>query len=312
MLRKILTIISRNFLYKLAAFGLAILVWAIIQGEQIEERSIDIKVNIQVPPGFAIRGDLVQTKSARIRGPRVWMIDSPKVLETDFVIPMGKRGRFRGRLEKERIKKLNQRFELVIHDPYIEVYVDRQIERTVSVKEILQGTPAEGYLIEKVTLEPRVVTLQGLREDLLKIRQVVTEPIDIADIKSNRTKEVKIISPNTGVKNMGVTSVQVNLKVGDSKINKRFGSIPIEVLGSNSKVKVRPAYVSIMVQGTPGILNFVKRPDFRAFIEAQGLKPGRYEQDIKVKIPSDTVLIETFPEKGIVTILPPDDPLTIE
>ena len=306
MFSKTLELFTKNILYKLAAIVLAILVWGIIQGEQIQDRVVEIRVNVLVPDGFTIRGDLVQTKSASIRGPTVWMIDTPKVLETDFIVPLGKQGRYRGRISKEKIKNLNQRFQLVIHDPYMEVYVDRQIERNVPIKEILQGTPAEGYFIEKVTLEPRIVTLKGLREDLLKIRQVVTEPIDIAAMQENKSKEVKILSPNQGVKSMNVSSAQVHLKVGDSKINKRFGSIPIEVVGGGEKVRTKPSFVSIMVQGTPGVLNFVKKGDFKAFVEANGLKPGRHEQEIKVKIPADTVLIETFPEKAIVNVPAPE------
>ncbi len=303
MIKKLVQLVTRNIGYKIASLILAILIWGIIQAEQIQDKNIEIRVNIQPAPGYTIRGDYVRTKSATMRGPRVWMIDAPKTLEADLNIPSGKQGRFRGRIDKEKIKKWNQRFQLMIHDPYIDIFVDRKIERTVPVKEILQGTPAEGYLIEKITLEPRVVTLTGVREDLLKLRQIATEPIDIDGIKNNTTKKVKLISPGRGVNSMSLSTVNAHFKVGDSKVNKRFGSIPIEVVGSDHKTRVKPTFASIMVQGTPGVLNFIKRPDFRAFIEAQGLKPGRYEQDIKVQIPSDTVLIETFPEKGIVTIL---------
>lgn len=303
MIKKLFQLFTRNIGYKIASLILAIFIWGIIQAEQIQDKSIEIRVNIQPAPGYTIRGDMVQTKSATMRGPRVWMIDAPRTLEADLEIPAGKQGRYRGRIDRDKIKKWNQRFQLVIHDPYIDIFVDRKIERTVPIKEVLQGKTAEGYLIERINLEPRVVTLTGVREDLLKIRQVATEPIDIDGIKDNTSKEAKLIFPGRGVKSMNINVVNAHFKVGDSKINKRFGRIPIQVVGNDHITEVKPAFASIMVQGTPGVLNFIKRDDFRAFIEAQGLNPGRYEQEIKVQIPSDTVLIETFPEKGIVTIL---------
>lgn len=299
---KLLQFFIHNFWFKLASIFLAVIVWGIIQGELVQEENLEVKVNIQVPPGMTIRGDVVRNKAAILRGPKVWMIDAPQELEADIIIPKGKKGRFRVRLDKSKIRGLSDRLQLTIHDPYLEIFVDRDINRTVRIKEILQGTPAEGYIIEKVTLDPQIVTLKGVREDLLKIRQVVTEPIDISGLKESKTLEVKLIPARFGVKGLSAETVRVFLKVGDSKINKRFGNIPVEIVGSEYTTKVKPAYVSIMVQGTPDILNFIKRSDFKAFIEAQGLRPGRYEQDIKVKIPSDTVLIEAFPEKGIVTI----------
>lgn len=300
---KFIQLIVRNFGFKLLSLALAVVVWGIIQVELVQEEQKEIRVNINLPPGYAVRGDLVRTRSATIRGSKVWMIDAPKVYEADVYVAKGRRGRVRLRLDKSKIRGWNDRLQLTIHDPYIDLFVDRIMERTVRVKEILQGTPAEGYFIEKVTHKPQFVTLKGVREDLLKVRQVVTEPLDISGISGNKSLEAKLISPGEGVESISTKTVSVFLQVGDSKINKRFGNIPVEVVGSEFETKIKPSKVTIMVQGTPGILNFVKREDFKAFIEAQGLRPGRYEQDIKVKIPPDTVLIEAFPEKAIVSIL---------
>ena len=68
------------------------------------------------------------------------------------------------------------------------------------------------------------------------------------------------------------------------------------------KLTLSPSYISVLVQGTPTDLNFIKRENFIAYVDARGLKPGRYELDVKVKIPSGTVLIETFPVKINVTV----------
>ena len=65
---------------------------------------------------------------------------------------------------------------------------------------------------------------------------------------------------------------------------------------------MNPSYISVLVQGTPSDLNFIKREDFKAYVDARGLKPGKYELDVKVNIPSGTVLIETFPVKVDATV----------
>ncbi len=302
MMRRLINLVVNNFLYKLLSVVLAVIIWGIIQGEQVQEISREIKVNIQVPEGYAIRGEEILSKAATIRGPRVWMIEAPRVLEADIVIPAGKSGKYVAYLDRDKIRDWNDRLQINILDPSIELYVDRLMERTVPVKEVLQGTPADGYIIEQVSISPRVLTLKGPRSDVLKIRHVVTEPIDIAAINENKTLEVKLINPGVRADSMSIDKVKVNIRVGDSKINQRYRNIPIEVVGSDYLATVKPTYVSIMVQGTPGVLNFVTRSDFKAFIEAQGLGPGRYEQDVKVKIPSDTVLIETYPARATISI----------
>lgn len=304
MFQRIIQVVTRNFWYKLLSLFLAILIWGLIQGEQVYEVNREIRVTVQVPEGFAIRGEERFNKAATIRGPRVWMLEAPEHLEADVVIPEGTLGHYRIRLDTGKIRNWNERLQLMIHDPFIEIFVDEAIERTIPVKEVLQGTPAEGYIVKQVRIDPLVTTVQGVRTDVLRIRQVVTEPIDISGLQESKTVEVKLVAP-AGVRaeELGIDSVMVHLEVGDSKINKRFGNIPVEIIGGDYTATVRPNQVSIMVQGTPGVLNFVTPEDFRAFIEIQSMEPGRYELDIRVKIPSDTVMIETFPEKAIVHIL---------
>lgn len=295
--------IFRNFGYKVASLFLAVVVWGMIQGEQVLEVNREIFLDIKVPEGYMVRDDVPRAKAATVKGPRVLMLEAPSSLEATIRIPEGTVGRYRTRIERSEIRGINERLQLTIPDPYVTLWVDEKISRTVPIKEVLQGAPAEGYIIKDVTLKPRTVNLTGLKGDLLRVRQVVTEPIDISGLQENKSFEVALIAPpGLAPDGMSADKVAVNLQLGDSKVNKRFGSIPIEVVGSDYGTTVRPNYVSIVIQGTPGVLSFVKRSDLKAFVEARELKPGRYELDVKVKIPPETALIETFPEKAIVTI----------
>ena len=138
---------------------------------------------------------------------------------------------------------------------------------------------------------------------MIKLRHINTEPVNIAGIQENVSIEAALIAPGPASTILSIETATVLFQVGDSKVNKRFGSIPVEVEGSEFQTKMKPRYVTIVIQGTASTLNFVTHRDLKAFVDARGLAPGRYEQDIKVKIPPSTVLIETFPEKGTVTIL---------
>jgi hypothetical protein len=302
LLSRVIRLIFHNFGYKVLSLFLSVIVWAIIQGEQVQEVSREVLVSIHVAPDYGIRGELTRVKAATIRGPQAWLLEVPKKLTADVYIPTGKVGRYRIRLSKDDVKNLNERLEIIIHEPYLDLFVDRVMERVIPVKEAIHGSPADGYIIEKVNIDPKTVTVKGIRNDLLKLRYVYTEPIDVSGFQESRVLDVRLVSPGLGADALSTDMVRVALQVGDSKINKRFGNIPVEIVGADQGATVKPEHVSIMVQGVPGVLNFLKRSDFRAFVEVRGLGPGRYEQDIRVKIPADTALIETFPEKGIVTI----------
>jgi len=302
LLRSTFNLFFHNLGYKLLALLLALVVWAIIQGEQIQEVNREILVEIHVSPEFGVRGDLLRIKAATIRGPQAWLLEVPKRLTAEVFVPPGKIGEHRVRLSKDDVKNLNERLELIIHEPNLVLYVDKMMERTIPIKETIHGTPAEGFTVEKVLIDPKVVTVKGIRKDLLDLRTIYTEPLDVTGLAASKTVDGRLISPGLGSEALSVESVKITMQVGNSKVNKRFTTIPIEVTGAQRRAKISPQFVSILVQGVPNVLNNLQRSDFKAFIDVRTLGPGRYEEDIKVKIPADTVLIETFPEKGSVTI----------
>ena len=102
----------------------------------------------------------------------------------------------------------------------------------------------DGFIIEKVNIEPKMVTIKGIKNDLLKIRNVSTEPIEVSGIKENASFEVRLNAPSgLAMEDLSTDRVKVNFQVGVSKINKRFGSIPIEVSGTDYIADVNPSYI---------------------------------------------------------------------
>lgn len=300
---RLFKLLFKNFGFKLLSIFFAILLWIIIQGEQIDELNREISISINVPEGYAIRGPLIRTKSVTIRGPRVWMLEAPGQLQAVVNIPEGTTGSFKMRIGKDQISDWNERLLLTVHDPFLELFVDRKVERIVAVKEVLQGIPADGFFVEQVELSPMFVKVSGVRTDVARVRHVSTEPIDVNGIAESKQVEVKLIPPTDIMpENISIERVKVQLKVGDRKANRRFDNIPIEVNAGDYETIVRPSKISVLVQGTAGVLSFIDNEDFRASVDSIGLVPGRYEQEVRLRIPPDTVLIETFPERVVLTV----------
>lgn len=303
-LRLLLNYLFRNFFYKISSLLLALLIWGIVQGEEVLELNRRIKVNISVANGYAIKGKPYRYIDATLRGPRVLVGElANQPIEAKIFIPSGETGNLEVPFDKRYIKDWDSRIKLTLRDTYLNVFVDEKITRKVPVREVLRGTLPEGYLIEKVIITPSTVEITGLRSELKEIEEIATEPIDITDLKQSKSIQASLMADELSLEERSADTVKVQIQIGDSKINKRFNHILVEAVGSEYLLKVRPRYVSIVIQGTPGVLSFVTREDLRAFVEVANLSPGTYERNIQVKIPPDTVLIETFPQKGSVEIL---------
>lgn len=299
LLRKIL----RNTQYKATAIILATILWYVVQGEEVLEINRKILVHIKVPEGYIIKGKQTRIKDATLHGSRVLLGDfSTRPIEAEIKITQEKIGSQRFRIDKEYIPNWNPRIKLLVHDAYITVFMDEKLTRTIPVQEHLQGIPAEGYIVEKASIKPQKVVVSGLKSEVSKLKHITTEPVDVMGIQKSRSFEVSLHSTDAYPLELSSEQVNVFIQVGEKKINKRFGSIPIELEGQQFITNIRPNYVSIVIQGTPGILSFIKRDDLRAFLDIRQVAPGRHERKIQVKIPPDTVLIETFPEHAIVEI----------
>lgn len=293
-----------NFRFKISAVFLGTLFWYFVQGEEILEVSQKLIVTLDTPAGYVVKDGDTRVKDVTIRGPRVLVGDmaNKPPIEARIPLPTGKLGLLRIRVDKEFISDWDSRKSVTVHDEYITVFIDEKAVRRVPVKEVLQGAPAEGFIVEKVETKPNSVTLTGPKSDVTKIQEILTEPIDISAIKQSKSVEAKLVPSGFELSALSTDSVTVSLQVGEQKVNRRFVNIPVELTGGEYLTGVRPKVVSMVLQGTPGVLNFVKRSDLRAFIEIRELAPGKYERDVQVKIPQDTVLIETLPQKANIEV----------
>jgi YbbR domain-containing protein len=292
-----------NLPYKLAALFFAAVFWYIVQGEEVLEINRKIHVYLEVPDNLLIKGSKIRVKDATISGPRVLLAAlSAYPLEATIKIPSNKTGKLRFRLDKEYIKNWNPKVKLVVHDAYIHVLVDEKQTRILTIKEHLQGVPADGYIIEKTTIEPDKVIITGMKDDVSRLSKVLTEPIDVSGIQKSVSFEAGITTNDLGPAQLSVEKVKVNIQVGEKKINKQFKNIPIEIEDKTPGARVRPGEVSIIIQGTPGVLSFIKEQDLRAFVDVRDLLPGKYDKKVQVRIPPDTVLIETYPDSVELTI----------
>ncbi len=298
-------LLLHNLPYKITAAILACMLWYIVQGEEILEVNKRIAVTVAVPDGYTIKGPTLRYKDATLRGPRVLLgqyMEGRKPLEATIKIPPGKAGQLRYRVDRENLTSFDPRVRMTIHDPYIVVTVDEVSGKKVPVREVIEGVPAQGYMLEKVVIEPDSVNVSGLKVDLAKVNQVATEQINISGLKQPKVFEVSLVKTGLGEVQLGVTRVTVKVAIGEQKINKKFASIPVEVVGSDYLTNVRPQFATIVIQGTPGVLSFIKKADLRAFVDVRDLTPGRYDREIQVKIPSETVMIETHPKSTSVEI----------
>lgn len=292
----ILNLVTNNFWYKFTSVLIAVIIWSVVQGEEIVEINRRLPINVVVPEGYMIRGENVRVKDITLRFPRFIQTEiSNRTLEATITIPKGKIGEHRFRIDKEYIKNWDARVKLTVHDPYVVVHVDESMAKEVPVREVLQGAPAEGFNIEKADIKPSTITVTGLKAEIQKLTEVITEVIDISGIRESKTVTAGIVTPGVSNREVSADKVEVQLKVGEGKVNRRFDGVPINIQGNEYLTSVRPKMVSVVIQASSKVLSGIESSDLEAFVELRGMVPGQYSKAVQIKIPPETVLVETSP-----------------
>lgn len=303
-MNKIWNLILKNFWYKLASFIIALLIWVMVQAEEEIEINIRMKVIFEHDQNVLVKGGPVRFVDGTLVGSRMLVSSyANKVLEARVPIPKEERGDVKILIDHIHIKNLNPKIKLNLRVPYLSIFVDEKASRIIPIKEVLQGTPPEGYIVEKITLNPDRVSITGLKSDILKIKEITTEAVDVSSFDKDTKLEVNIANYDLDPsQTLSTYTIKMFIKIGESKINKRFEDIPIKIIGTKYIVDTKPQYISVVLQGTPSVLNKIQIEDINSYLELSEFLPGTYDLGVIVKIPPNTALIEVFPDKVSVNI----------
>ncbi|MBI2756419.1 MAG: hypothetical protein HYX52_06900 [Chloroflexi bacterium] len=168
----------------------------------------------------------------------------------------------------------------------VEIPITQQAQfKEVGVRPRIVGSPAPGYLLEPVEVEPPTTTLFGEPAALEGANFVETVPADVTGLTGTVVRRLALVAPpNTLLLQQGQT-VDVTIRVSPLTISQTLRVIPTIVNLPPSVVLARPPDpVSITLVGpAPTLANLTAR-DLRVVLDATGkTTAGRVEIDARVQ-----------------------------
>jgi YbbR domain-containing protein len=189
----------RNPGLKLAALGLATLLWITVSGQQAE-RSVRVPLEFRKKPvALEITGTppesvevWIQGASSQISGlglgDVVAYLDLTDVQAGAHLLPLR---------PDQVLAPIGVRVTRVV-PPEILVSLEASAAADVPVVPAVDGQPAAGYVVEKWTVDPQTVTVVGPESRLKGLHSAVTERVSIAGAKATVTATVAVVV-NDGV-----------------------------------------------------------------------------------------------------------------
>jgi YbbR domain-containing protein len=210
-----------NFGYKLLAAGVALLLWGVSHGTNPIERGFDVGLTLQgVPEDLVVTGQSSDAVNIRVEGSRA-ALRSLSVADVEYVVDLSgaRAGVTRHEVDAESVER-PRGAQIVSRSPAsIDFTLEPRGTKAVKVREDLAGEPAEGFEVAAVQVDPPRVWITGPEREVRRLREVVTETVDLTGIDESFERDVRplLVGSHLTLKEEGPIRIRVEVNPLESE-----------------------------------------------------------------------------------------------
>lgn len=197
------------------ALAISIFIWAVAQGTSSITRSLDVPIElVGVEESLVITDQSADAVNVRLRGSRAALRNlDPSQLKYRVDARGGKVGVAVYEVDVDAIEHPTGSSFVGYSPSRIQVRFEKRGRKEVPVRADVTGTPAPGFHLAGVKLEPSKVWIEGARTQVMRLSEVATEPIDVSGLASNTTQSVRLVLGGGTVWTEQAGLVQVELRI---------------------------------------------------------------------------------------------------
>ena len=261
-----------------------------------------------IPPGLDVRPPVVNPATVTVRGPAS-AVDRVVEVRADVVIePSG--------LDVDRtvdlipVDGLGDRVTPVEVTPptaHVQIAVFSNLEsRPLPVTPAVTGTPAAGYQVTGVSVDPLLVSVEGDADQILGLVEASTEQIVISGATQDIVKDVPLSLPDGVLPVGGDVKVRVTITVQPVVGSRTFDA---GIIPSGGRADLNYGLsINHALATAGGPLADLERLDAATFIltaPVGGLGPGTHEVTLQANLPIGLSIVTITPATVTVTITAP-------
>ena len=180
----------------LLAWLIAMAIWSMAHGTSEIERGVDIPISFEgVPDDVVLVGQSVRAVNIRVLGSRAALRDvGPSRVDYTVDVSGVQPGETVVEVDAGRIEEqLPTGARIVSRSPAsLELRFARRGRKSLPVRVDVSGEPATGFEIGVIEVEPAQVWLTGERREVLRMREAVTETIDVRGLSASVEREARL------------------------------------------------------------------------------------------------------------------------
>ncbi len=300
--------LTRHWMMKLFCIVLAFAVWqSVRENISFEVVVADVPVTVTAGDGRAVSDQSADTVNITFRGSRddIRFISSDQVEVKVDISNHPDRLRQTVKFSPRYVKAPSHAHAVQFDPPEVTVTVDREVERVLPVKAVLEGELPQGIQMEQTVCTPASVKVRGAERLLSELEQVRTVPVSLDGRYNSFKTHVAIASsgqPWTVSPERVTTEVLLVERVASRRIDNSYVR-PLLASDDTRVVKIRPEKVSVTLRGSPQRIEELNARDVYTYIDCTALtEPADYEVSVRADAPAGLQIEKIEPAAVKVTV----------
>jgi YbbR domain-containing protein len=199
---------------KIVALGLGTMLWFTVSSDHFVERSVRVPLVFRnVPAGLEIAPDAPDSVEVHLRG-RVSQLTGD---QGDVIVYIDlSDGRAGSRLFHLRSDQVTTPFGIQATQVFpstVMLTLETTGTKRVNVEATVEGKPAEGFEIGKITVDPPAVDVMGPESELKALRSAITETVMVEGARETVIRSVPIGVMNSSLRMKESRTARVTVEV---------------------------------------------------------------------------------------------------
>lgn len=276
----------RHLWLKILAIALATLLWLTVAGEHVVERSLRVPLEFRnMPEALEIVGNAPDSVDVRVRGSSA-VLSRLQSGEIVAVLDLSS-ARAGSRLFHIRNDSVRSPFGVEVGQvapATLALELEKSARRRVPVIPAVEGEPAPGFVVGRITANPATVEIVGPDSRVRQVAEATTEPVSVKEARVRVRDGVTVGVVDPSVRLTQVQSADVTVEIWPAPVERQISDVPVRYrnLTQGLRANLSPQLVLVSVRGSKEALAELRGDGVQAFVDLAGLGSGRYNLRVQV------------------------------
>ncbi len=160
----------------------------------------------------------------------------------------------------------------------LDIYPSREIPVSTEYADVVTGQPAQGYVLQSVSVQPVTLQVAAERELLDSLTELKIEPVSI-DGASQSFSARAAVQQLSDFKNISSEQVYVSVNIAEETISAYVDDVKVQFLGKGENLLATYEPASVLATGPRSAIEALMEGGVTVSVDLTGLESGTYLLD---------------------------------